>query len=50
MAELASLRDAVAELVHDGDAVALEGFTHLIRSPPATSCCARAAATSSWSG
>ncbi len=30
MAELASLRDAVAELVHDGDAVALEGFTHLI--------------------
>lgn len=30
MAELASLRDAVAELVHDGDTVALEGFTHLI--------------------
>ena len=30
MAELASLRDAVAELVHDGDAVALEGSTHLI--------------------
>jgi glutaconate CoA-transferase, subunit A len=25
-----SLRDAIAELVHDGDAVALEGFTHLI--------------------
>lgn len=24
------LRDAVAELVHDGDTVALEGFTHLI--------------------
>ena len=30
MAELASLHDAVAELVRDGDAVALEGFTHLI--------------------
>jgi glutaconate CoA-transferase subunit A len=28
--ELASLPEAVAELVHDGDAVALEGFTHLI--------------------
>jgi glutaconate CoA-transferase, subunit A len=30
MAELATLREAVAELVRDGDAVALEGFTHLI--------------------
>src|SRR5215210_420669 len=30
MAELASLRDAVAELVRDGDAMAMEGFTHLI--------------------
>jgi glutaconate CoA-transferase subunit A len=30
MAEITSLRDAVAELVHDGDLVALEGFTHLI--------------------
>ncbi len=30
MAELVSLREAVAELVHDGDTVALEGFTHLI--------------------
>ncbi len=30
MAEIASLADAVAELVHDGDTVALEGFTHLI--------------------
>jgi glutaconate CoA-transferase, subunit A len=30
VAELTSLREAVAELVHDGDAVALEGFTHLI--------------------
>src|ERR1043165_19605 len=30
MAELVSLAGGVAELVHDGDAVALEGFTHLI--------------------
>ena len=30
MAELVSLREAVAELVRDGDMVALEGFTHLI--------------------
>jgi len=30
MAEIVALRDAVAELVHDGDTVALEGFTHLI--------------------
>ncbi len=27
---LVSLRDAIEELVHDGDTVALEGFTHLI--------------------
>jgi glutaconate CoA-transferase subunit A len=30
MARLVSLRDAVAELVRDGDTVAMEGFTHLI--------------------
>jgi glutaconate CoA-transferase subunit A len=30
MAEVVPLHDAVAELVHDGDVVALEGFTHLI--------------------
>ena len=30
MAEITSLREAVASLVHDGDTVALEGFTHLI--------------------
>jgi glutaconate CoA-transferase subunit A len=30
VAQLLSLADAVAELVHDGDTVALEGFTHLI--------------------
>ena len=30
MAELMSLDDAVSELIHDGDSVALEGFTHLI--------------------
>jgi glutaconate CoA-transferase subunit A len=30
MADLVSLREAVRELVADGDSVALEGFTHLI--------------------
>jgi glutaconate CoA-transferase, subunit A len=30
MAELLSLPDAVASVVHDGDSVAFEGFTHLI--------------------
>ena len=30
MAELTSLREAVAQLVSDGDAIAFEGFTHLI--------------------
>ena len=30
MAEVTSLSEAVRELVHDGDTVALEGFTHLI--------------------
>ncbi|MGV9342613.1 CoA transferase subunit A [Streptomyces sp. NPDC003688] len=30
MAEIRTLRDAVAELIHDGDTVAMEGFTHLI--------------------
>jgi glutaconate CoA-transferase, subunit A len=29
-AEITSLADAVRDLVHDGDTVALEGFTHLI--------------------
>ena len=28
--EITSLHDAVADLVHDGDVLALEGFTHLI--------------------
>jgi glutaconate CoA-transferase subunit A len=30
MAQIMPLADAIAELVHDGDSVALEGFTHLI--------------------
>jgi glutaconate CoA-transferase, subunit A len=30
VAEIVSLADAVSALVHDGDTVALEGFTHLI--------------------
>src|SRR5687768_18435721 len=28
--KVSSMRDAVAELVRDGDSVAIEGFTHLI--------------------
>jgi glutaconate CoA-transferase subunit A len=32
MAETVTLAEAVRELVHDGDTVALEGFTHLIPS------------------
>jgi glutaconate CoA-transferase, subunit A len=32
MADIVTLADAVRELVHDGDTVALEGFTHLIPS------------------
>jgi glutaconate CoA-transferase subunit A len=30
VAEITDLRSAVAELVHDGDSLAMEGFTHLI--------------------
>jgi glutaconate CoA-transferase subunit A len=30
MAEIVPLSDAVSELIHDGDSVAMEGFTHLI--------------------
>jgi glutaconate CoA-transferase subunit A len=30
VAEIVSLKAAIADLVHDGDVVALEGFTHLI--------------------
>jgi len=30
MSEILPLRDAIAQLIHDGDTVALEGFTHLI--------------------
>lgn len=30
MADVVELRQAVADLVHDGDSVAMEGFTHLI--------------------
>src|SRR5256714_15582017 len=30
MSEVVALRDAVAEIVRDGDTVAVEGFTHLI--------------------
>jgi glutaconate CoA-transferase subunit A len=30
MSKVTSMREAVAEVVHDGDVVAIEGFTHLI--------------------
>ncbi|MCE9622317.1 MAG: CoA transferase subunit A [Actinomycetia bacterium] len=30
MTTICSLREAVAELIHDGDSIAMEGFTHLI--------------------
>src|ERR1051326_3511289 len=30
MAQLCDLKTAIAELVHDGDSIALEGFSHLI--------------------
>src|SRR5882724_7853017 len=32
MAQLVSLKQAVGELIRDGDTVAMEGFTHLIPS------------------
>jgi len=35
LGEIANLREAVSELVRDGDSVALEGFTHLIPSAAA---------------
>jgi glutaconate CoA-transferase subunit A len=34
MGEVTTLRELVADLVRDGDAVALEGFTHLIPLRP----------------
>src|ERR1700726_1796811 len=30
MAEIVALRDGIAALVHDGDTLVMEGFTHLI--------------------
>src|ERR1041384_2717456 len=30
MARVCSLQDAIADAVHDGDVIAMEGFTHLI--------------------
>jgi glutaconate CoA-transferase subunit A len=49
MAEIITLREAVAALVRDGDTVAMEGFTHLIPLPPATKSSVRAASSSLWS-
>ncbi len=28
--KLTTMKDAIGELVHDGDTIAIEGFTHLI--------------------
>ena len=39
------MRDAVADLVRDGDTVAIEGFTHLICFAAATRSSASAGAT-----
>jgi hypothetical protein len=47
VAELTSLSEAVAELVHDGDSVALEGLTHLIPFAAGMSCRARGGGSSS---
>ena len=43
--KVATMRDAVAEIVRDGDTVAIEGFTHLISFAPATRSSASAGAT-----
>jgi acyl CoA:acetate/3-ketoacid CoA transferase alpha subunit len=36
MSQFMSLADAVEANIRDGDAIAMEGFTHLIRTLPAT--------------
>ena len=38
MAEVTTLREAVAEMIEDGDSVALEGFTHLFPTAAAHEC------------
>ena len=30
MSKITTMKNAIAELVHDGDSIAIEGFTHLI--------------------
>jgi glutaconate CoA-transferase subunit A len=45
MAEIVSLADGVAAVVHDGDTMAMGGFTHLIPLPPATRSSATAGAS-----
>jgi acyl CoA:acetate/3-ketoacid CoA transferase alpha subunit len=47
VAEIVSLADAVSSLVRDGDAVALEGFTHLIPHAAGHELRTRATTTSS---
>ena len=42
------MQDAVRELVHDGDTVAIEGFTHLINFAAGTRSSGSGVATSRW--
>ena len=49
-AEITSLTEAVAELVHDGDTVALEGFTHLIPVAAGQEIIRQRGAISRWCG
>ena len=45
MGEATTLREAVADLVNEGDSVALEGFTHRSPPPPDTRSSARGGGT-----
>ena len=48
MSKVCGLTEAVAELVHDGDTVAMEGFTHLIPLLLVMKSFASVAAISTW--
>lgn len=50
MARILDLREAVAELVRDGDTVALEGFTHLIPVAAGHEIIRQGRKDSHWSG
>ena len=45
MARIVSLAEAVAAAIHDGDSVAMEGFTHLIPFAAGTKSSGSSAAT-----